>query len=62
MTYLESIENAKNKAVEFGLESEEYFDACTEMRIAYILTPKTKTYKVINFLYKILWQMKKARS
>lgn len=56
-TYELSIINAKNKAVEFGLNSQEYKDAIFEMDIAYNLMPKSFTYKIINKIAK--WQTKK---
>jgi hypothetical protein len=63
MTYEESIENCRNVAAEFGLESKEYNKAKQEMLIAGREKMKSlsKTKKFINFIYKIQWLLKRRK-
>ena len=58
MTYEESVMNAKNKAVEFGLYSPEYAEAVREMNRIWLEKPKSKTEKFINNLAKRAWKLK----
>lgn len=61
MTYEESVINAKNKAVEYGLYSKEYADAIRLMNEIWLSQPKSKTEKVINFIAKKVWQIRHKR-
>jgi hypothetical protein len=63
MTYEESIENCRNIAAKFGLESKEYNKAKQEMLIAGSERIKSlsKTKKFINFIYKIQWLLKRRK-
>jgi hypothetical protein len=63
MTYEECIENCRNKAAEFGLDSVEYLQAKNEMIIVGRIKMQslTKKQRVINFLYKIAWLLKRKK-
>ena len=58
MTYEQSVINAKNKAVEFGIYSPEYATAVKEMNHIWLTTPKTKTANFINSILKRQWRRK----
>ena len=62
MTYEQSVINAKNKAVEFGLYSTEYSEAVKEMNRIWLTTPKTKTARFINSILKRQWHRKQKNS
>lgn len=51
--YAKSVELAKDAAVTFGLDSEQYRDAITNMEIEFILVPKTKLEKIMIWLKKL---------
>jgi hypothetical protein len=51
-TYQHAVELAKDAAAEFGLQSEQYLDAITNMEIEFILVPKTKLEKLMIWLNK----------
>lgn len=59
MTYDEAVINAKNKAVEFGLNSWQYQRAINEMQVIYRNTPKPFSYKLINLFNRIKWLLTK---
>ncbi len=63
MTYEESIANCLNAGAEFGIDSEQYRTAQHEMLVAGRRAMKalSKTDKVINFLYKIQWLLKRKK-
>ena len=50
--YAKAVDAAKDAAVEFGLDSEQYSDAITNMEIEFILVPKTKLEKLMIWLKK----------
>lgn len=50
--YAKSVDAAKDAAVTFGLDSEQYSDAITNMEIEFILVPKTKLEKIMIWLNK----------
>ena len=50
--YLRAVELAKDAAVTFGLDSEQYRDAITNMEIEFIIVPKTKLEKLMIWLNK----------
>ena len=51
-TYQHAVELAKDAAVTFGLDSEQYKDAITNMEIEFIIVPKTKLEKLMIWLRK----------
>jgi hypothetical protein len=63
MTYNEATENCLNVAAQFGIESEQYKEAQHEMLVAGRRWKKslTKTERVINFLNKIQWLLKRKK-
>jgi len=50
--YAKAVDAAKDAAVEFGLDSEQYSDAITNMEIEFILVHKTKLEKIMIWLKK----------
>ena len=50
--YANAVELAKDAAASFGLDSEQYSDAITNMEIEFILVPKTKLEKLMIWLKK----------
>lgn len=50
--YAKAVELAKDAAVTFGLNSEQYSDAILNMEIEFILVPKTKLEKIMIWLNK----------
>ena len=50
--YAKAVDAAKDAAVNFGLNSEQYRDAITNMEIEFILVPKTKLEKIMIWLKK----------
>jgi hypothetical protein len=50
--YLRAVELAKDAAVTFGLDSEQYKDAIINMEIEFLLVPKTKLEKAQIWLLK----------
>lgn len=56
MTFEDAELNAKNIAIEKGLYSKEYADAIKEMNRIWLENKMTRREKLINKLYKILWQ------
>lgn len=52
MTYQESVANAKNKGVEFGIHSTEYSEAIKEMNRIWL---SEKHNRVVNKICKLIW-------
>lgn len=50
--YAKAVDAAKDAAAEFGLDSEQYRDAITNMEIEFIIVPKTKLEKIMIWLNK----------
>jgi len=63
MTYNEATQRCLDAAAQYGLQSEQYFEARTEMLIAGCRSMKalSKTEKFINFLYRIQWLLKRKK-
>lgn len=50
--FRKSVDRAKDVAVTFGLQSEEYREAISDMQIEFEIVPKTKIEKLIIWLNK----------
>ncbi len=63
MTYKESIANCLNIGAQYGIDSEQYRTAQHEMLVAGRRAMKalSKTDKVINFINKIAWLLKRKK-
>jgi len=59
MTYQQSVEKAKDAAVEFGLNSLEYHYAVLEMQRIYKEIKKPFLFKVINQIARIKWLLQR---
>ena len=63
LTYEEATKNCLDVAAQYGIQSDEYHEAQLKMLIAGRRAMKalTKTEKLINFLYKIQWLLKRKK-
>jgi hypothetical protein len=59
--YLSLKENALDNAIEYGLDSIEYAEAISEMQFYYKNTKKSFTFKLLNLIERIKWQVLRKR-
>jgi hypothetical protein len=59
--YLSLKESALNAAVEHGLDSIQYAEAIAEMQFYYKTTKKSFTFKLLNLIERIKWQVQRKR-
>ncbi len=57
--YLSLKESALDKAIEYGLDSIQYAEAIAEMQFYYKTTKKTFTFKLLNLIDRIKWQVQR---